>query len=237
MATSPAYYSHISSVTKEIDFWPFQPLMFLKTGIGLLVWIRTFQIPSKKSRLPPSMTIEAARKNVEDLESAKLFLESMGTMQRTKRFNLFSANSFVLLILVVFCLAIVNYSVVYWSLYVQNSHLFISNVGSSHLDYHDFAIVSLNNLPIGGTANLRGTTLAVECLLFSERLVAVVLLVVAVFAYSVVSNEQIESDKESLASLIESRLREIQEKLELQEQHIQTISAKTEPKANGGGSS
>ena len=102
------------------------------------------------------------------------------------------------MILIVFAIMIADYSVVYWCLYVQNSHLFLSNIGSGQLRYGDFAILSLNNLPIGGTANLRGSTLAVEGLLFSERLIAVILLVISVFAYSIVSNEQIKSDKEEL---------------------------------------
>jgi hypothetical protein len=66
--------------------------------------------------------------------------------------------------------------------------------------------------------NLRGSTLAVECLLFSERFIAVILLVITVFAYTIVSSEQIESDKESLASLIRSWLREVQQKIELHDQ-------------------
>jgi hypothetical protein len=193
-------------------FWNFQPLLFLISAMKTFVKLVTWEVPSKEEKIRAQCEHNPAKAfmSLHALKRVDFYLTRMRELTRSNRFSIFTANCFVILLLLFIVFVLVQYSVIYWGIYGCNSNLFQSPDGKpAELRYADFAILSLNNLPIGGAPNMRGTSLSIELLLFSQRFFVICLFVIAVFAYTMVSGPQVEVGQEGLRSIAEAYRKEI----------------------------
>lgn len=194
-------------------FWNFQPLFFLQVGLRFYYSISLLGIERNPTKIKKKELKEAkAQKNAFDLKILKTYFERMGKLLEGSRFNVFGGNSFVVLFISFFLFVVLQYSIIYWELFQFDHALFtLSDTGKTTIDlrYFDFLSLSFNNLPIGGTIKLSSNSFHIDLLMFSERFVATLLLVIAIFAFSVFSNEQIEISKPEIHRLVENCQQEL----------------------------
>jgi hypothetical protein len=76
------------------------------------------------------------------------------TQSKHNRFDVFAANCFIVLLLVLLAIVIVRFSVAYWGFYRLDPSYFLSSttVNAGTLGYYEFVILSLNNLPLAAAA-------------------------------------------------------------------------------------
>lgn len=192
-------------------YWNFQPLLFLETGLRLYFTFRLYGI-DKKLPLIKKKSIKSIRQTIFDLELSKNYCKRMKGLLSGIRFNVFGTNSFIALFIIFFIFVIFQFSIIYWGVYKFDPQAFNSSlpeINITTLKYTDFLRLSFNNLPIGGNSQLSTTKFVVDILMFCERFMITLILVISIFAYSIFSNEQIEASKQEIKDIISYEQRSI----------------------------
>ncbi|HVF59473.1 MAG TPA: hypothetical protein VNJ70_06640 [Thermoanaerobaculia bacterium] len=193
--------------------WNFHPLFFFDRGARANVYLRLLGIERSKDVVGKLSFSSAQLASIrERLSKALVFCRQLEKVIRTNRLDILTANSFVLMFVVLFGVTIFEFYALYRGLHVLDPGLFVDAEGVA-VSKEALVHLSLNNLPVGGSSRVSGSTAWMEVLLFSQRMVVMLLLVLAVFAYSTFSSLQLKVEKERLRRFLRSQRADIRRAL------------------------
>jgi len=177
-------------------YWNFRPLQLLELGIRAYVFLYTLGIEKDPKRIRERLERERDRpRRPPELIKLHVAIEHCKNLRRRSsrwRLLVHAANTFVGILAATFALLVSGYGLVFWGVTKAWSGVIVTAAEGRDLGSLSESLrASLNNLPIGGSALATAAGLPGELLLFSERVGAVLVLVVALFGYSTIAASEV----------------------------------------------